>query len=260
MDERPLAPPFDRYARQVAMGARPDWYAARRFAMQRRVGREIRSGTRRADVVLFGDSMMEYWTRAGHGRETCGTGFGTRSIANFGTGGDTFLNAIWRMAHGLFDGFAPNAVVMCVGGADVGETGIERPAMAAKRIGILTTLLREVMPATPVLACGIFYRRTEPEYVAFTAEVNRLLEAACGGTLTFVPPFLTPSDAGDTRYFWDGIHFTRHAYEQWGRALRPLLDRVAPAAPNSVPTIAPSVFEDEAIRRIHSLRKALRLG
>jgi len=64
-------------------------------------------------VVFLGDSITSGW--GGNGKETWNKYYAPRGAYNYGIGGDTTQNVLWRIQNHEFDGISPKIVVLKIG-------------------------------------------------------------------------------------------------------------------------------------------------
>lgn len=78
--------------------------------------------TGRIDVYFTGDSITRRWGATdypkflAHWRQT----FHGWNAANFGWGGDTVQNVLWRLSNGELDGVKPKVIVVMAGTNNIG--------------------------------------------------------------------------------------------------------------------------------------------
>jgi len=64
-------------------------------------------------VVFLGDSITHGW--AGNGKAVWNLHYAPRGAYNYGIGGDTTQNVLWRIQNHEFDGINPKVVVLKIG-------------------------------------------------------------------------------------------------------------------------------------------------
>jgi beta-glucosidase len=65
-------------------------------------------------VVFLGDSKTEGW--AGSGKEVWNEYYAKRGAFNYGIGGDSTRQILWRINNGELDGLTPKVLVLMIGG------------------------------------------------------------------------------------------------------------------------------------------------
>jgi lysophospholipase L1-like esterase len=212
------------------------------------------------DVYFLGDSITRRWqgTDYPEHKKNWDHNFHGWNAANFGWGGDSIQNVLWRLQHGELDGVNPKAVVLMIGTNNLGSL---RPSdeTAAKTeevvrgIRTLINIIREKAPAAKVVLMGITPRRDQNgvNFKPVIARINSQLRAfADGNSIAFlnINDKLTDREGnllkGVTE---DGLHLSVEGYQIWADALKPLftqwlgppapIDRSPPAS--GVPTAGP---------------------
>lgn len=67
-------------------------------------------------VVFIGASIMEFWQT--EGKQIWSSYYVTKSAVDYGIGGDTTSNVLWRVLNHELDGLNPKVIVLQVGGYD----------------------------------------------------------------------------------------------------------------------------------------------
>ena len=116
-----------------------------------------RSEQGNVDVVFLGDSITKGWKQAESTNWTESTP--PLQAVNYGIGGDTTRQVIWRIKHGEFDGIKPKLVVLMIGTnnlyADHNSGTNEQIVDGVKTI---FGLIREKSPDTRFLLLGVLPR------------------------------------------------------------------------------------------------------
>ena len=116
-----------------------------------------RSQQGRVDIVFLGDSITKGWKQAESTNWTESTP--PLQTVNYGIGGDTTRQVIWRIKHGELDGIKPKLVVLMIGTnnlyADHNSGTNEQIVDGVKTI---LGLIREKSPDTRVLLHGVLPR------------------------------------------------------------------------------------------------------
>src|SRR6185312_13726764 len=108
-------------------------------------------------LLFLGDSITDNW-RA-RAPQLFDEAYGQYQPANFGIGGDTTQNVIWRIDHGELDGIHPKVVVLMLGTNNSASNTAEEIFAADRKI---VGLIREKIPGTKVLLLAIFPRGPRP--------------------------------------------------------------------------------------------------
>lgn len=187
------------------------------------------------DVYFLGDSITRRWGALDypqfleHWKKT----FFGWNAANFGWGGDTTRNILWRIRNGELDGVNPKVVVLLAGTNNLGRD--PSPAIADGIRAILDTI-REKAPGATILLMGILPRGDDPAHGAAIPRINRELAKLAGDRVRFVDMGHRFSTAGagpgGALLDKDRLHLALPGYEAWAQALRPhLLELLGPPAP-----------------------------
>jgi lysophospholipase L1-like esterase len=201
----------------------------------------------RIDVYFVGDSITRRWRATDYPQflENWNKNFYGWNAADFGWGGDTIQNILWRMQNGELEGVHPKVIVLLAGTNNVGN----RPASDAKVADItkgfkaLLDTLREKAPKATILVMGIFPRNDASEPTAVIPSINKINEniakLADGKTIRYlnINDKLADKDgkllegmAGDR------LHLSLKGYQVWADALKPVLTEL----------LGPPAKEDDA--------------
>lgn len=183
--------------------------------------------------------FLDHWTRSFYGW----------NAGNFGWGGDTVQNVLWRLDAGELDGVQPKVIVLLAGTNNVGgmpRQGIDTALVQYVAAGMraVLDLMRKQAPDATILLMGITPRidsaggasvmptidAINARYEAFAdgrairyVNINRELAREDG----------TPRDGVTV----DGLHLSVAGYQVWANALTPLLRELLgpPAAADHAP-------------------------
>jgi lysophospholipase L1-like esterase len=249
-------PAFLQWASQfVAAPARRDGAVAieRTDPSSKTAHAELVEKTRRGriDVYFVGDSITRRWGTSDEQYAaflaSWRRNFTGWNAADFGWGGDTVANVLWRMTHGELDGVSPKVVVLMAGTNDVGKeppSGSDDPRVARVVSGIeaLLRVFRQKTPKAVVVLMGITPRADNPAVMPLIDAINsKLATLADGKTVRYVNINRALTDeAGrlrDGMLVSDGLHFDVGGYQVWANAIRPILMEVLgpPAAEDHAP-------------------------
>ena len=121
--------------------------------MQRHDGFVTRAKQGDIDLLLQGDSITDGWN--GGGRAVWQKEFGGWKMANFGIGGDTCQNIIYRSTNGELEGFKAKAIMLMIGTNNTRSyTGEEIAAGVTKIVDVM----KEKQPQAKILLLAIFPR------------------------------------------------------------------------------------------------------
>ena len=248
----PARPPAEAKSDRPQAGAIPRTDANSRLAHEQLV-RKAKGG--RIDLYFAGDSITRRWGATDypdllkHWNQT----FHGWNAANFGWGGDTTANILWRMANGELVGVTPKVFVLQAGTNDLPGTGPANPATVPKVVANLRAIIdlfQKQAPDAPVILFGVFPRSQNRALAPAIQSINDdLAKLADGKSIRFVN---LNSQLGDARgellpgMSTDGIHLTEAAYQIWAEALKPILREIL--GPSAAVDHAPPPTGDPSAR------------
>jgi lysophospholipase L1-like esterase len=210
------------------------------------------------DVYFEGDSItrrwgtsdaayrpfFDHWTRSFFGW----------NAANFGWGGDTVQNILWRLTDGELDDVHPKAIVLMAGTNNVGgkpRQGVDDAVVDNVSNGMTAVLdlMRRKAPSATVILMGITPRTDSgggasvmPTIDAINARYARLADGAArsGRRIRYVninPQLAREDGAPREGVTVDGLHLSLTGYQVWADALRPILTEILgpPASTDHAP-------------------------
>lgn len=194
-----------------------------------RYHRHLAAGRGHGSVVFFGDSLTLEWPEKGRGRADWRRRCRPLGVRNYGVGGDTTRQALWRISQGELDGLRPRLVVLMIGTDNLGDAlGDGTDAEVAQGVLSVVRALRRHFPQARVLLLGLLPRQ-DVSFCRRVAAVNRVLVAhfqALGGVryLDMGGRFLAgPGRINRALYTQDQLHLTAQGYHVWAEAMGPLL-------------------------------------
>jgi lysophospholipase L1-like esterase len=187
------------------------------------------------DVYFLGDSITRRWqgTDYPEHKKNWDQNFFGWNAANFGWGGDSTQNVLWRLQNGELDGVNPKIVVLMIGTNNLGNvtSSNEIPArteQVTRGIRAIIDAIQERAPAAKIVLMGITPRNDQNRInfmPAIDAINSRIAEFADGKSIVFlnISDRLTDRDGklleGVTE---DGLHLSVKGYQIWADALKPL--------------------------------------
>ncbi len=212
----------------------------------------------RVDLYFLGDSITRRW---GSGdaqyRELLANwkqNFFGWNAADFGWGGDTTQNILWRLSHGELDGVKPKAIVLMAGTNNLGKAGPLKwndasAADVAKGVRAIVELCRQKAPAARIVVMGLTPRNDDMRMMPVIEAINaRLAKLADGSRVLFLDINDRLADAKGRLYEGmtgpDHLHLAVKGYQVWADALEPtLMEWLGPPASTDsapAPTSDPS--------------------
>jgi lysophospholipase L1-like esterase len=224
-----------------------------RLAHQQLVEKARRGGI---DLYFVGDSITRRWGCSdpqyadllAHWK---GNFFGWNA-GNFGWGGDTTQNILWRLENGELEGVNPKVIVILAGTNNVGAHADRSADVAeiARGIQAILDVCRRKAPAANIVLTAIMPRNDRLDAMPTIHEVNAKIEKFADGKKI---RFLNVNDklAGKDGQLFDGmmadkLHPTVKGYQAWADGLKPLLIELL--GPPAKIDHAPPPTGDPAIR------------
>jgi lysophospholipase L1-like esterase len=195
-------------------------------------------GKGQIDLYFLGDSITRRWGAAdpryrallAHWQKS----FHGRNAANFGWGGDTTRNILWRLDNGELTDVHPRVIVVMAGTNNLvdarpaGNTEA-RAADIARGIEAILRRCQALAPQARIVLMGITPRNDDMAHMPVIDRANALLaKLADGQRIRFIDLRSQLADANGVLLPGmtdpDKLHLALPAYEAWARALRPVLD------------------------------------
>ena len=183
------------------------------------------------DVYFEGDSITRRWGATDYPRFLAHwqKQFRGWNAANFGWGGDTTHNVLWRLQNGEFDGVSPKVLVLQAGTNNLPWSGPADDAMVGDVVGGIGAIIassREKAPGATIVLTALFPRPQNRELAPAIRRINeRLGSLADGKKVRFVNinDQLT-DDSGELLpgVSRDGVHLEEKGYDAWAKALQPI--------------------------------------
>ena len=189
------------------------------------------------DVYFLGDSITRRWgtsdSKYAPLLANWKKNFFGWNAADFGWGGDTTQNILWRLQAGELDGVNPKVIVLMAGTNNIGQVAPQgndeaRIADISRGIEALVTVCRQKAPQAKIILMGITPRNDNmavmPTITAINAKIAKLDD---GLTIRFLNINDRLADASGKLYPGmtdpDQLHLALPAYQIWADALAPLL-------------------------------------
>jgi cephalosporin-C deacetylase-like acetyl esterase/lysophospholipase L1-like esterase len=215
------------------------------------------------DLYFLGDSITRRWGTADAKYEALladwKKNFFGWNAGDFGWGGDTTQNILWRLEHGELDGVNPKVIVLMAGTNNVGRAGSLKwndatAADVAKGVRAILEVCRKKAPGARIVLMGVTPRNDSMEMMPVIDAINaRIAKLADGEHVRFVN--INDKLADPQGRLYDGmtdpdhLHLAVKAYDIWADAIKPVLTQWLgpPAATDSAP--APSADPSAATQR-----------
>ena len=207
------------------------------------------------DLYFVGDSITRRWGASdpqyqamlANWREN----FFGWNAADFGWGGDTTQNILWRLENGELDGVNPKVIVVLAGTNNVGNRPGDEQKVTDVAAGIKAILdvCQTKAPQATIILMAIFPRNDNMAVLPTINRINQEIAKFADGQKV---RFLNINDrlADQDGKLLEGVssdklHLTLKGYQEWADALKPILTDLL-GAPSSTdlappPTGDPSV-------------------
>jgi lysophospholipase L1-like esterase len=179
------------------------------------------------DVLFLGDSITQGWGNNAVWKKH----YGELNAANFGIGGDTTSNVLWRIQNGEIEGLAPKVTVLLIGTNNFGLEG-HKPDDVAKGIATIVQTLRKKLPSTKILLLAIFPRDEKPntesrKRIQKVNEQIAALDDKKSVRYLDLGPKLTNADGSISKEIMpDFLHLSEKGYQIWAEGMDPLLKQL----------------------------------
>jgi lysophospholipase L1-like esterase len=212
------------------------------------------------DVYFEGDSITRRWGATDYPELLANwkRNFFGWNAANFGWGGDTTQNILWRLQNGELDGVNPKVIVLLAGTNDVGNS--IPPEGEAARVSDVTANIQAILgvlqtkaPGAAIILMGVFPRNDSMAVMPIINHINHNLARLAEGRKI---RFLNINDklADRNGRLFDGmmnardkLHPVLKGYQVWADALRPVLTELL--GPPAKEDHAPPPTGDPAAQR-----------
>ena len=220
------------------------------------------------DVYFVGDSITRRWGTSDEQYKkflaNWRQNFFGWNAANFGWGGDTIQNILWRLSNGELDNVNPKIIVVMAGTNNVGNRsprGGEDPRVSDITRGIkaLLDLCRRKAPNATIVLMGITPRNDNMAVMPVINKVNsHIAKFADGEKIRYVNinDKLTDKEGKflEGMANRDGLHLDVRGYQVWADALKPIFTELL--GPPAKEDHAPAPTGDPSIRKRPAARAA----
>ena len=203
------------------------------------------------DVYFLGDSITRRWGTSDRQYnaflENWRRNFFGWNAANFGWGGDTTQNILWRLDNGELDDVDPKIIVLLAGTNNVGSLSPAgdaeaRAAEISKGIKAILDVCRQKAPAAVIVLMGIFPRNDNMAVMPLIEKINkRIAKFADGKKIRYLNINKKMADKNGKLLpgmtVADGLHLDVKGYQVWADALKPIFTKLLgpPAKEDTAP-------------------------
>ena len=205
----------------------------RRDSNSRLAHRQLIAKTKRGtiDIYFEGDSITRRWGATDYPKLLAHwqKQFHGWNAANFGWGGDTTHNILWRLQNGEFDGVSPKVIVLQAGTNNLPWNGPPTDSAVGDVVGGIRAIVatfQEKAPGATIVLTALFPRPQNKELAPAIRRINEQLASLADGKkvrfvnindrLTDGNGELLPGVSGD------GVHLEEKGYDAWAEALKPI--------------------------------------
>lgn len=213
----------------------------------------------RIDIYFEGDSITRRWGATDYPAllANWNQNFFGWNAADFGWGGDTIQNILWRLANGELDGVNPKIIVLLAGTNNVGRTvppegDDAKVADITRGLKAVLDMLRAKAPGATIIATAIFPRNDNIAVMPTIDKINRnLAKLADGRKIRYlnINAMLADRDGKllDGMMNADRLHPAIPGYQVWADALKPLFAQIL-GPPGKQDFAPPATGDPSAIR------------
>ncbi len=185
------------------------------------------------DAYFVGDSITRRWGATDYPQFLANwqENFRGWNTANFGWGGDTTNNILWRLQNGELEGLRPKLFVVLAGTNNIKRSStIDDAQDIANGVLAIIKTCRDASPSAKIVVTGIFPRGDLTNANVVIAKANEILAAESmdkGFQLLDINSQLTEADGSlKEGFFPDKLHPALPAYQVWADALKPIMTEV----------------------------------
>jgi lysophospholipase L1-like esterase len=189
--------------------------------------------TGKIDLYFLGDSITRRWGGTDYPDFLAhwNKNFYGWNAGNFGWGGDTTSNILWRITNGELDEVNPKVIVLLAGTNDIGQNPKSSTAeQTAKGIAAVINVCKAKAPQATIILIAIFPRNDSTHSSDVITVINdtnaRIEKIADGKKVRFLNINSQLADAEGKLFAGmtvDNLHPTLKGYEIWAKNLKPLI-------------------------------------
>jgi len=187
----------------------------------------VRAMQGNADVVFFGDSITEGWGNNSAWKKH----FAPINSVNFGIGGDTTQNVLWRITNGELEGITPKLFVVMIGTNNFGLHN-DKPEDVANGVKTIVETLQKKVPTAKVLLLAVFPRgqKLDNEFrkriTNLNEEISKLQDGKKIVYLDIKDAFLDKEGSLPKELMPDFLHLSEKGYFVWAEAIEPTVKKM----------------------------------
>jgi GH35 family endo-1,4-beta-xylanase/lysophospholipase L1-like esterase len=225
-----------------------------RVAHQQLIGKATQG---KVDIYFEGDSITRRWGATDYPMLLANwkKHFHGWNAANFGWGGDTTHNILWRLQNGELDGVSPKIIVLQAGTNNLPGRGSADAGAVDDVVGGIKAIIatcRKKAPDAAIVLTALFPRPQNKALAPTIERINdQLAKLADGKTIRFlnINKGLSDDD-GDLLpgVSSDGLHLEEPGYDVWARALSPIFTELL-GPPAEMDRAPPPTGDPSAARR-----------
>ena len=178
------------------------------------------------DIIFFGDSITQGWDK-----EIFEKRYVPLKAVNYGIGGDSTRQVLWRLEHGEVAELSPKLVVLMIGTNNLyGDQNGGTDEEIARGITRTVQTIREKLPKTKVLLLAILPRQNE-YFSTRVRNINAIIQKLDDGTsvryLDMGPHFEESLGHVKKELFTpDQLHLVEAGYEVWADQMQTLFEQM----------------------------------
>jgi lysophospholipase L1-like esterase len=191
----------------------------------------------RIDIYFVGDSITRRWGATDYPEFLANWNRNLQgwNAANFGWGGDTVQNILWRLENGEVDGVKPRIIVVMAGTNNLGgqQEFTDKKAKVTevvKGLEAILDLCRQKAPQAVVLLMGITPRNDRPSILPTIDQINAQLERLADGKkvryLNINKKLADEAGVLLAGMSPDGLHLSEKGYQVWADSLKPIFTEI----------------------------------
>lgn len=184
------------------------------------------------NIVFLGDSITQGWGEGG--KELWNRKYKPLGAVNYGIGGDSTRQVLWRIQNGELDGIAPKLIVLMIGTNNLySDFNAGSDAEIAEGIKAVVALIQQKTPNSKILLLGLLPRENawfSGRIAGINEQIARLENGKNVRFLDMGPKFAVSPAKGeiDSRlYKGDRLHLVHAGYEMWDATMTPLFEALS---------------------------------